>query len=168
MQRDIETIQGDLCAQPDWRFGLVAGRFNHFVVDSLVQGACDCLQRHGADLKSCVLVQVPGAWEIPWAAQQLVRNRRVDAVIALGAVIRGATPHFDVVVAQCTAGLSRLCESSAVPVTLGLLTTDSVDQAIERAGTKAGNKGWDAAAAALELLSLSPKLAAKPATADDR
>jgi 6,7-dimethyl-8-ribityllumazine synthase len=147
-------LEGKLIVPPGARFALVAARFNHFIVDRLVEGAVDALRRHGADLGNVTIARVPGAWEMPVAAASLVRSGKVDALIGLGCVIRGSTPHFDYVAAEVTKGLAHLQMETGVPVVLGVLTTDTIEQAIERAGTKAGNKGWEAACSAIEMVSL--------------
>jgi 6,7-dimethyl-8-ribityllumazine synthase len=136
------------------RFALVAARFNDSIVENLVRGAVDALLRHGASEKQIELIRVPGAFDLPLIVRRAAASRRFDAVIALGAVIRGATPHFDIVAGQCAAGLARASEETGVPVAFGVLTTDTIEQAVERSGTKAGNKGVDAALAALELANL--------------
>ncbi len=153
----LKTIEGDLSAR-DLRIAIVAARFNEFIVDSLVRGAVDALLRHGASQKDITLVRVPGAWEMPWAVKKLASSRRYDAVIALGAVIRGATPHFDFVAGECAKGVAQAGLAGDVPVAFGVLTTDSIEQALERAGTKAGNKGADAAMSAIEMARLLPQL----------
>ena len=153
----IKTVEGQLIAR-EMRVAIVAARFNEFIVDSLVKGAVDMLARHGVPEKDITLVRVPGAWEMPLAVQKLVQGDDYDAVIALGAVIRGATPHFDYVAGECTKGLSMASMATGKPVSFGLLTTDTIEQAVERAGTKAGNKGADAAAAAIEMVNLLRKL----------
>ena len=150
---NIKITQGDLLAR-DLRFALVAARFNDSIVENLVRGAVDALLRHGASEKQIELIRVPGAFDLPLVVRRAAASRRFDAVIALGAVIRGATPHFDLVAGQCAAGLARASEETGVPVAFGVLTTDTIEQAVERAGTKAGNKGVDAALAALELANL--------------
>jgi len=150
---NIKVTQGDLLAR-DLRFALVAARFNDSIVESLIRGAIDVLLRHGASEKQIELIRVPGAFDLPLIVRRAAASRRFDAVIALGAVIRGATPHFDLVAGQCAAGLARASEETGVPVAFGVLTTDSIEQAVERSGTKAGNKGVDAALAALELANL--------------
>jgi 6,7-dimethyl-8-ribityllumazine synthase len=150
---NIKITQGDLLAR-DLRFALVATRFNDSIVENLVRGAVDALLRHGASEKQIELIRVPGAFDLPLIVRRAAASRRFDAVIALGAVIRGATPHFDLVAAQCAAGLARASEETGVPVAFGVLTTDTIEQAVERSGTKAGNKGVDAALAALELANL--------------
>jgi 6,7-dimethyl-8-ribityllumazine synthase len=154
---NIRSINGDLIAR-DLRFAIVAARFNDMIVDSLIRGAVDTLVRHGAAEKQIELVRVPGAFDLPLVVQKLAASKRCDAIIALGAVIRGATPHFDHVAGQCAAGLARASLETGVPVAFGVLTTDTIEQAIERAGTKAGNKGSDAALCALELANLLRRL----------
>jgi len=153
------VIEGTLVVPPGARFALVASRFNHFIVDRLLDGALDALARHGADLAKVTIVRVPGAWEIPTVVGRLTRHaEHVDAVIALSAVIRGSTPHFDYVAAEVSKGIATASLQSGVPVAFGVLTTDTIEQAIERAGTKAGNKGWDAAVSAIEMVSLNAAL----------
>jgi 6,7-dimethyl-8-ribityllumazine synthase len=154
---NIRTVNGDLVAR-DLRFAIVASRFNDMIVDSLVRGAVDALLRHGASEKQVELIRVPGAFALPFVVKRVAASKRYDAVVALGAVIRGATPHFDYVAGQCAAGLARAAEETGVPVAFGVLTTDTIEQAIERAGTKAGNKGADAALCALELANLLRRL----------
>ena len=153
----IKKIEGDLLAR-DLKFVIVAARFNDFIVDSLVRGALDALKRHGASEQNIALVRVPGAFELPLAARKLAQSKRYQAIIALGAVIKGATPHFDYVCGECASGLSKVGQETGVPVSFGVLTTDTIEQAIERAGTKAGNKGADAALVALEMANLLIKL----------
>ncbi len=136
------------------RFGIVASRFNEFIVGKLVAGALDALGRHGVPDQNITVAWVPGAFEIPLAAKKMAESGRFDAVLALGCVIRGATPHFDYVAAEAAKGVGQVSLQSGVPVMFGILTTDSIEQAIERAGTKAGNKGVDAAMGALEMTSL--------------
>jgi 6,7-dimethyl-8-ribityllumazine synthase len=154
---NIRTLNGDLMAR-DLRFAIVAARFNDMIVDSLIRGAVDVLLRHGATEKQIEIVRVPGAFDLPFVAKRVAASKRYDAVVALGAVIRGATPHFDHVAGQCAAGLARVADETGVPVAFGVLTTDTIEQAIERAGTKAGNKGADAAVCALELANLLKRL----------
>jgi 6,7-dimethyl-8-ribityllumazine synthase len=153
----MKTIEGDF-ATPKGKCAIVAGRFNGFVVEPLVAGARDALVRHGVKDDAIELIRVPGAWEIALAAHKLANSGKYAAVIALGAIIRGSTPHFDFVANECAKGLSLAAHSSGVPVAFGVLTTDSIEQAIERSGTKAGNKGVDAAMAALEMANLYGKL----------
>jgi 6,7-dimethyl-8-ribityllumazine synthase len=140
------------------RIALVVSRVNGFITDRLLAAAEDCLERHGCAAQSRTVVRVPGAWELPQVVQQLARRGGIDAIIALGALIRGATPHFDLLAAETARGLAQAGIDSGVPVTFGVLTTDTVEQAIDRAGAKAGNKGWDAALAALEMVNLYRKL----------
>jgi 6,7-dimethyl-8-ribityllumazine synthase len=154
---NIRTINGDLIAR-DLRFAIVASRFNDLVVDSLIRGAVDALLRHGASEKQVEIIRVPGAFDLPFVARRVAASKRYDAVVALGAVIRGATSHFDYVAGQCAAGLARVSEETGVPLAFGVLTTETIEQAFERAGTKAGNKGADAALAALELANLLKRL----------
>jgi 6,7-dimethyl-8-ribityllumazine synthase len=135
----------------DLRIAIVASRFNQFIVDQLVEGAADALKRHGIDETSLLLAWVPGAFELPLIADQLASSGRFDAIIALGAVIRGGTPHFDYVAGECAAGLTRVSLDNGLPVTFGVLTTDTVEQALERAGTGEGNKGYDVAMTAIEM-----------------
>ena len=154
---NTRIIEGELSAR-DVRVACVAARFNDFVVEPLLRGALDALNRHGVTDKQIEIVRVPGAFEIPIVARKLALSRRFDAVIALGAVIRGDTPHFDYVAGECAAGLARIALETAVPVAFGVLTTDTVEQAMDRAGGKAGNKGADAALTAIEMVSLLRKL----------
>ena len=153
----MNIIEGDF-ATPEGRFAIIAGRFNAFVVEPLVAGAVDALKRHGVGEDAIDLVRVPGAWEIPQAARRVAQSGKYVAVIALGAVIRGATPHFDYVAGEAAKGLSQVAAETGVPMAFGVLTTDSIEQAIERAGTKAGNKGADAAMSALEMVNLYARL----------
>jgi len=147
----LKTIEGQLDAS-GLTFAITASRFNDFIVEHLLGGAVDFLVRHGAIRENITLVRVPGAYETPLAAKKLAGSGKYDAVICLGAVIRGATPHFDYVAGECAKGLAQVMLESGVPIGFGVLTTDTIEQAIERAGTKAGNKGADAAAAALEMV----------------
>jgi len=140
------------------RFAIAVSRFNHFVVDRMVEGCLDALERHGCDTGQCLLVRVPGAFELPAVARKLARREDIDGVIALGAVIRGATPHFDFIAAEVTKGLAQVSLDSGMPVAYGVLTTDTIEQAIERAGTKSGNKGWDAALSAIEMANLAREI----------
>lgn len=150
-------IQGDLSAT-GLKFAIVASRFNDFITSKLVEGALDALARHGASENDIEIVRVPGSFEIPLAAQALVRKNKHHAVICLGAVIRGATPHFEYVSAEVSKGVASVSLNSGLPVIFGVLTTDTIEQAIERAGTKAGNKGWDAALSAIEMANLMRQL----------
>lgn len=181
------VVEGDLVVPKGARFAIVASRFNHFIVDRLVEGAIDALGRHG-DEPEITVVRVPGAWEIPHAVQRLAQGGAsgaiagfrtggvagaagaalaakgkkkaggVDAIIALAAVIRGSTPHFDYVAGEVSKGCAQVSLQTGLPISFGVLTTDTIEQAIERAGTKAGNKGWDAALSAIEMVSLGRAL----------
>ena len=153
----IKTIEGDLLVR-DARVTIVASRFNSFIVDSLIRGAVSCLRRHGAVDADLELVRVPGAYEMPLAVDKLAAARRCDGIVALGAVIRGATPHFDHVAGECVRGISDAGRKHAIPVGLGVLTVDTIEQAIERSGTKAGNKGEEAALAVIEMINLLRRL----------
>src|SRR6056300_573640 len=155
----IKTTEGDLMVR-DARFTIVASRFNNFIVDSLLKGSLHCLRQHGAADADIDVVRVPGAFEMPVAVDKIAASRRADGIIALGCVIRGGTPHFDYVAGECVKGLSQVGLDSGLPVTFGVLTVDSIEQAIERAGTKAGNKGAEAAMTAIEMVSLSRQLKA--------
>lgn len=148
-----KVLEGKLSAE-GCRFAIIVSRFNDFVSSRLVDGAMDALIRHGADDQSVVLARVPGAFEIPLTAMRFAESGRYDAVICLGAVIRGSTPHFDYVAAEVSKGIASVALETKVPVTFGVLTTDNLEQAIERAGSKSGNKGWDAAMAAIEMVNL--------------
>jgi 6,7-dimethyl-8-ribityllumazine synthase len=153
-----KTIQGNVTAQ-GLKFGIVAARFNDFITGRLVEGALDGLQRHGAAEGDIEIVKVPGAYEIPLAAKMLAQSKKYNAIICLGAVIRGATPHFEYVSAEVSKGIASVSLDSNVPVIFGVLTTDTIEQAIERAGTKSGNKGWDAALSAIEMANLMRQIA---------
>ncbi|MEQ9563887.1 MAG: 6,7-dimethyl-8-ribityllumazine synthase, partial [Woeseiaceae bacterium] len=153
----IKITEGDLAAR-DIRIVIVASRFNDFVVESLIKGAISCLRRHGANDTDIELVRVPGAYEMPLAVEKIAAARRADAIIALGAVIRGATPHFDFVAGECVRGVTSAGLKHGIPIGFGVLTVDTIEQAIERAGTKAGNKGEEAALAAIEMASLLRRL----------
>ena len=151
------TIEGTLSAA-GLRFAIVASRFNGLIVEPLVAGALDAIVRSGGRADDVTIVRCPGAWELPQVVRRVVDRGGVDAVIALGAVIRGSTPHFDYVAGEAASGCGRAASATGVPVIFGVLTTDTIEQAIERAGTKAGNKGADAAAAAIEMVSLGRAL----------
>lgn len=153
-----KTIQGNVTAQ-GLKFGIIAARFNDFITGRLVEGALDGLQRHGASENDIEIVKVPGAYEIPLAAKMLAQSKKYNAIICLGAVIRGATPHFEYVSAEVSKGVASVSLDSNVPVIFGVLTTDTIEQAIERAGTKSGNKGWDAALSAIEMANLMRQIA---------
>lgn len=149
----MNYIEGNLIAQ-GLKIGIAAARFNEFIVSKLVSGAEDGLQRHGVKESDIDLAWVPGAYELPLAAKKMAKSGKYDAVICLGAVIRGSTPHFDYVCAEVSKGVANVSLDSEVPVIFGVITTDSIEQAIERAGTKAGNKGFDAASTAIEMANL--------------
>ena len=150
-------ITGNLQAKGK-RFAFVASRFNDFITARLLDGAIDCFNRHGGAEGDLTVVRVPGAFEIPLTAAKLAKSKKYDAVICLGAVIRGATPHFDYVAAESAKGVAHAALASEIPVIFGILTTDTIEQAVERAGTKAGNKGWDAMMSAIEMADLFEKL----------
>ena len=149
----MQMIEGQY-TDADGRYAIVVGRFNQFVVDSLVEGAVDALVRHGVDKDNITVVRVPGAYEIPLAAQAVAEKGDVDAIIALGAVIRGSTPHFDYVAGESASGLNKVQMDTGVPCSFGVLTVDTIEQAIERAGTKSGNKGAEASLVAIEMVSV--------------
>ena len=149
----MRTIEGTLDARGA-RWAIVASRFNSFITERLIEGAVDALTRHGAEQAGLTLIRVPGAFELPLATKRVAASGQFDAVIAIGCVIRGATPHFDYVAAEVSKGLAQVMLDSGVPISFGVLTTDSIEQAVERAGSKAGNKGWDAAMAAIEMVDL--------------
>lgn len=149
----MKIYEGNLLAQ-DLRFGIIVSRFNDFIGERLVGGAMDALKRSGADEKDIDLFKVPGAFEIPLVAKKVAKSGRYDAIICLGAVIRGATPHFDYVANEVSKGIAHVSLETDIPIAFGVLTTDTLEQAIERAGSKAGNKGWDAAMAAIEMANL--------------
>ncbi len=151
---EIECLEGQMVLDPPGRFGVVASRFNAIIVEPLLAGCIDTLRRHGTRAQDITVVRVPGAREIPTVVQRLLKSDRHEAVIALGAVIRGATPHFEHVAGACAEGLARLSLEHETPVIFGVLTVDTIEQAIERAGSKAGNRGVDAAGVAIEMVSL--------------
>ncbi len=153
----VKTIEGDFIVEKA-KFAIVVGRFNSFVVESLLAGALDTLRRHGAKESDITVIKVPGAFEIPLVAQRLASSGKYDALIALGAVIRGGTPHFEYVAGECTKGIAQVTMKHDLPIAFGVLTVDTIEQAIERAGTKAGNKGEEAAMSAIEMLSLLRRL----------
>jgi 6,7-dimethyl-8-ribityllumazine synthase len=153
----IKIIEGELLAR-DLRFVIVAARFNDFVVEGLVRGALDALKRHGVAEKQIEIVRVPGAFELPVVVRKVAQSKRYDAIITLGAVIRGQTPHFDYVAGECAGGISRIALESGLPIAFGVLTTDTVEQAMDRAGGKAGNKGADCALVAIEMANLLRRL----------
>lgn len=156
----VHTLEGTFVT-PKGRFALVVGRFNSFVVESLVEGAVDTLTRHGVKEKDITIIRAPGAFEIPLVCQKMAQRQEFAAIVALGAVIRGGTPHFEYVAGECTKGLAHVSLQYDVPISFGVLTVDTIEQAIERAGTKAGNKGAEAALSALEMVNLLEQLEAK-------
>ncbi|MFN3393773.1 MAG: 6,7-dimethyl-8-ribityllumazine synthase, partial [Candidatus Thermochlorobacter sp.] len=139
-------------------FAIVASRWNDFIGARLVEGAVDCIVRHGGNSEAITLYRCPGSFELPMVIKKVALSKQFDAVIAIGVLIRGATPHFDLIAAEATKGIAQASMESGVPVAFGVLTTDTIEQAIERAGTKAGNKGWEAAAAAIEMANLYKQL----------
>lgn len=155
--RKVEQISGNF-KDCGGKYALVAGRFNQFITDKLIEGAVDTVTRHGISESDISCVWVPGAFEIPMASKKIIESKKYDAVITLGAVIRGATTHYDFVAGECAKGIAQLNLQSDIPVIFGVLTTETIEQAIERAGTKAGNKGADAALAAMEMVSLLKQL----------
>lgn len=148
-----KTVQGMLDAKGK-TFGITVSRFNEFITQKLLEGALDCLNRHGAADGKITIAWVPGSFEIPYAAQRMAQSKKFDAVICLGAVIRGQTPHFDYIANEVAKGIARISLDTGVPTIFGVITADTLEQAIERAGTKAGNKGWDAALSAIEMTKL--------------
>ncbi len=148
-----KIIEGQLDAK-GYRFGIIVGRFNDFISSQLLNGAMDALVRHGAREESVKIFKVPGSFEIPATAKKLADSKSVDAVICLGTVIRGDTPHFDYVASEVSKGIAKVSQESGIPVIYGIITSDNLEQAIERAGTKAGNRGWDAAVSAIEMVNL--------------
>ncbi len=152
-----KVIEGNLIAKSR-RFGIVASRFNDFITKELIAGCLDTLIRHGAEDKDVVVSWVPGAFEIPLVAQRLAKSKSYDAVICLGTVIRGATPHFDYIASEVAKGIAKVAQDAGIPVIFGVITADTIEQAIERAGTKDGNKGRDAALSAIEMVNLLEKI----------
>jgi 6,7-dimethyl-8-ribityllumazine synthase len=153
----MKTYEGKLIAQ-GLKFGIIVGRFNEFIGGKLLSGALDALKRHGVEESDIEIAWVPGAFEIPLIAKKMAYSKKYDGVICLGAVIRGSTPHFDYVSSEVTKGIAHVSLDSEIPVIFGVLTTDSIEQAIERAGTKAGNKGFEAAVTAIEMANLINQL----------
>jgi 6,7-dimethyl-8-ribityllumazine synthase len=158
MSDGLKVIEGNMVVPDGARFAIVASRFNDFIVARLVEGAVDAIVRHGGSREAITIVRVPGAWEIPLAVKHVLAKTKPDAVIALGSLIRGATAHYECIVAEVTKGLGALSMDTGVPVAFGVLTTDTIEQAVERAGTKAGNKGAEAALAAIEMVALARAL----------
>lgn len=156
----VRSIEGKLRAE-GLHFAIVVSRFNDFISKRLVDGAIDALLRHGADEKNIEIVRVPGSFEIPLIAKRLANTKKYDAIICLGAIIRGSTPHFEYISAEVAKGVSQVTLETEVPLAFGILTTDNLEQAIERAGTKSGNKGWDAALSAIEMANLLKEIEKK-------
>ena len=152
-----KTLQGLLTAKGK-QFAIVVSRFNDFISQKLLDGALDCLIRHEADEKNITVYWVPGSFEIPMLAKKIAEVGKIDGIICLGAVIRGDTPHFDYIASEVTKGISQVSLNTGIPVSFGIITSDSIEQAIERAGTKSGNKGWDAALTAIEMTDLLSKM----------
>lgn len=146
----MNIIEGKLSAE-GLKFGIIVGRFNSFITERLLEGAIDCILRHGGSKENIEIVKVPGSFEIPLTAKKLAKSGKYDAVICLGAVIRGSTPHFDYVANEVTKGIAQVSLETEIPISYGILTTDTIEQAVERAGTKMGNKGFDAAMVAIEM-----------------
>lgn len=155
---EANTIEGDLILEKGAKIAILCGRFNSFIVDQLEAGCLDTLRRHGTAENDLTIIRVPGAFEMPVVARKIADSGKYEAIIALGAVIRGGTPHFEHVAGACSRGLSSVATDTGVPVIFGVLTVDSIEQAVERAGTKAGNKGADAAVAAIEMISVLRQL----------
>lgn len=151
----VKTFQGDLTAKGK-KFAVVVSRFNSFISESLLNGALDCLERHGAE--SVDVIKVPGAFEIPFASKKAAVSKKYDAIVCIGALIRGETPHFDYIAAETTKGIAQASLESGVFMSFGVVTADTIEQAVERAGTKAGNKGFDAALATIEMLNVTDKI----------
>ena len=149
----IKTTEGDMVVR-DARFAIIAARFNDFIVESLIKASVHCLRQHGVADTNIEILRVPGAFEMPVVAQKVAASRRFDGIIALGAVIRGGTPHFDYVAGECVSGIAAVARDTGIPVGFGVLTVDTIEQAIERAGTKAGNKGAEATLAVIETVNL--------------
>jgi len=153
----MNIVEGKLNAG-GYKFAIISSRFNDFITNKLVEGALDCLKRHEAKESNIDIYKVPGAFEIPVVLEKIASLKKYDAIICLGAVIRGATPHFDYVASEVTKGIAQVSQKYTIPVSFGILTTDSIEQAIERAGTKSGNKGWDSALSAIEMADLINKI----------
>jgi 6,7-dimethyl-8-ribityllumazine synthase len=153
----MKTIEGNLSAK-GMKLAIVASRWNDFIGGRLVEGAVDCFLRHEGDEKNITIIRCPGSFELPMICQKVAASGKVDAVVAIGVLIRGATLHFDLIASEATKGIAQASIETGVPISFGVLTTDTIEQAIERAGTKAGNKGWEAAAAAIEMVNLYKQL----------
>ncbi|APR99529.1 6,7-dimethyl-8-ribityllumazine synthase [Pajaroellobacter abortibovis] len=155
MSVSIRTLEGNLIVPQEARFAIAASRFNHLVVDRLIEGAQDALVRHGAKAENITLVRLPGLFEMPIPLQRLAQSQKFDAIIALGCAIRGSTSHFDLISHEVTKSIAHITLSTGIPILFGILTTETIEQAAERAGTKMGNKGWEAALAAIEMANLN-------------
>lgn len=155
----MKTFEGQLSAKGQ-RFGIVVSRFNQLISTQLLEGATDCLIRHGANMDDITIVWVPGAFELPVAGLKMAQSKKFDAIICLGVLIRGHTPHFEYIASEATKGIAQIGMNSGIPAAYGLITADSLEQALERAGTKAGNKGWDAALSCIEMVDLFNQLSA--------
>lgn len=153
----VKIFEGDLKAK-DYKFAIILSRFNSFITERLLEGAMDALIRHGAEQDNITIFKTPGAFEIPVIAKKIAKLKKFDAIICIGAVIRGGTPHFEYIASEVTKGIAQVALESETPVTFGILTTDNIEQAIERAGTKGGNKGFEAAMASIELVDLFKKV----------
>lgn len=153
----MKIFEGELQAK-GLKFAVIVSRFNDFICSKLLDGAIDALTRHGASEQNIEIIKVPGSFEIPLAAKKVASKNKHDAIICLGAIIRGATPHFDYVAAEASKGIAQASLDSGIPIAFGVLTTDTIEQAVERAGTKSGNKGWDCAMVAIEMAQLFKKL----------
>ena len=149
----MNLIEGKISAA-NYKFAIIQSRFNDFITDKLLEASIDCLRRHNCEERNITVIKVPGAFEIPVTADRIASQKKYDAIICLGAVIRGATPHFEYIASSVSNGVAQTALKYSVPIIFGVLTTDTVEQAIERAGTKAGNKGWDAALSAIEMADL--------------
>ena len=154
---NVNIIEGDLLASGG-RYGIAISRFNSFITESLLTGCVDTLKRHGASETDMTVVRVPGAFELPFVVQRMAKSNKYDAIVVLGAVIRGGTPHFDYVAGECTKGIGQISLQQDIPIAFGVLTVDTIEQAIERAGTKAGNKGGEAAMSAIEMVNVVKNL----------
>lgn len=154
----VKTFSGDVVIKGKIKIGIVVSRFNEFITSKLLEGAVDAIKRHGGAEDSIEVTWVPGAFEIPFATKKLIKTNKYDAVICLGAVIRGSTPHFDYVASEVAKGVGHLAMNAEIPIVFGVLTTDSIEQAVERAGTKMGNKGGDAALVAIEMINLTKQI----------
>ncbi|MCK4234356.1 6,7-dimethyl-8-ribityllumazine synthase [candidate division WOR-3 bacterium] len=153
----LKVTEGKLDAK-GLRFGIVVSRFNRFITERLLEGAIDCIKRHNGDVRDISIFWTPGSFDLPLVAKKIARPKKFDALICIGAIVRGDTPHFDFVAQEASKGIAKVSFETGIPATFGIITADSVDQAVERAGLKAGNKGWDAALSAIELANLLKKI----------